>query len=93
MLALAVIKAVTEFFAGLEKRHEFFSHRHGRARARIAALPGCAMLNGERTEAAQLNTITARERIDNLIEDHVHDPLDIAMIKMRMRGCDLLHQF
>ena len=51
------------------------------------------MLDGEGTEAAKLDPIAARERIDNLVENDIHDTLHIPMIEMWIGRGNFLHQF
>ena len=48
--------------------------------------------HGERTKPAQLHPIAASQGIHDLLKDHVDDALDVAMVKMRVRRCDLLDQ-
>src|SRR6185312_5264046 len=90
--AVELVQAIAKFLAGLEERHEFFGDRNGRARPRIAPLPRCAMLHCEGAEAAKLDTVTARQRIYDFIEDDVDDALHITMVKMRIGGRNLLHK-
>ena len=51
------------------------------------------MLDRERAEATQLHTIAARESGDDLIEDRVHNILDISLIEMRVVLGDALNKF
>lgn len=92
-LTLVLIQLIAKLFTGLEKRHEFFFHRHRSARPRIAARPCRTMLDGKRTKPAQLNAIPAHKRIHDLVKYHVHDALDVAMIQMRIGRRDLLDKF
>jgi hypothetical protein len=64
-----------------------------RAGARIAAGTGRAMLHRERAETAQLDTVAARQRCHDLIEDRVHDILDIPLIEVRVVLGDTLNKF
>ena len=51
------------------------------------------MLHRKRAEAAQLDTIAARQGSDDLIENRVHDVLDIPLIKVRVVLGDTLNKF
>ena len=62
------------------------------AGARIAAGAGRAVLDRKSTKAAQLDTIPARHGGDDLAEDRVDDILHVALIEMRVRGGDALHE-
>jgi hypothetical protein len=64
-----------------------------RAGAWIAAGSGRTMLDRERTETAQFDAIAARQCGDDLIENRVHDILDIPLIEVRVVLGDALNQF
>jgi hypothetical protein len=64
-----------------------------RAGARIAAGARRAMLHRKGSEAAQLHAIAARQGGDDFTQYRVDDVLDVALIKMRILRCDLLHKF
>ena len=64
-----------------------------RAGARIAAGAGRTMLHRKCAETAQLDPVAARQRRDDLIEDRVHNVLDIPLIEMRVVLGDALNQF
>ena len=64
-----------------------------RAGARIAARARRTMLHRERAESAQLDPIAARQRSDDLIENRIHNVLDIPLIKMRVVLGDTLNKF
>src|SRR3979409_960165 len=87
------VQALAHFLAGLEERHALLVDRHMRAGARIAAGAGGAMLHRERTETAQLDPVAAGQRGDDLIENRVHDVLDIPLIEMRVVLGDTLNEF
>jgi hypothetical protein len=84
------VEPFAHFLAGLEERHALLFHRNVLPGARIAAGAGGAMLHRERAETTQLHAIAARERRDNLIEDGIHDVLDIPLIEMRVMLGDTL---
>src|ERR1700676_2493829 len=90
--ALAV-QPFAHFLAGLEDRHTLLIHRHMGAGARIAAGAGRAMLHRKRTETTQLDPIAPRQGRDDLIEDRVHNILDIPLIEVRIVLGDTLNQF
>ena len=58
----------------------------------VAADAGVALLDGEGAEAAQLHPVAIGERADHLLEDGVHDPLDVALVEVRIVVGDLLDQ-
>ena len=64
-----------------------------RAGARIAAGARRTVLDREGAEAAQLDTVAARQRGGDLVEDGVDDVLDVALIEMRVLRRDLLDEF
>src|SRR6478672_264309 len=76
------VETFAQILAGLEEGHEFFGHRYGGAGARIATLPRCPMLDRERTKTPELDPVTARQGLDDLVEDDVNDALDVAMVEM-----------
>lgn len=86
MLALGLVQTIAELFTGFKERHKFLGNRDRCAGARITALTRGAVLDCKSPKAAQLNPITARQRIDDFVEDDVDDPLDIPVVKMRIRG-------
>src|SRR5947199_9871679 len=53
------IEALAHFLAGLEERNRLLLHRDMRAGARVASGAGRAILDGEGTEAAQLDPVAA----------------------------------
>src|SRR5688572_8036792 len=65
----AAVEALAHLLAGLEERHALLVDRDMRAGARIAAGTRRPVLDRERAEAAQLDTVTARERTDDLVEN------------------------
>ena len=76
----------------LKNGTNFSSTGTGGAGARVAADARRAMLDREGAEAAQLDPIAARQRLDDLVEDDVDDALDVAMEQMRIGGGDLLDE-
>jgi hypothetical protein len=51
------------------------------------------MLDRERAEAAQLDPVAPRQRGNNLIENRIHDILDIPLVKVRVVLGDTLNEF
>ena len=64
-----------------------------RAGTRIAAGAGGTMFHRKRAEAAQLDPVATRQRGDDLIEDRVHNVLDIPLVEMRVVLGDTLNKF
>ena len=64
-----------------------------RAGARIAAGARRAMLDRKGAETAQLDPVAARQRGGDLIEDRVHDLLDVPLIEVRVLLGDALNEF
>src|SRR5262245_53029953 len=87
------VQALAQLLAGLEERDVFVLDIDRVPRARIASLPGRAMLHREGAKSAQLHPIAARKRVGDLIEHDIDDALDIAMEEMRIGGGDFLNQF
>jgi len=81
---IIAVKPLAHFLARLEERDALLIDRHMGAGTRIASGAGGAMLDRERAEAAQLDTVAARERSNDLIEDRVHDILDIPLVEVRV---------
>src|SRR5688572_20324907 len=90
---VVAVEALTHFLAGLEERHALLIDRHMGAGARIAPRAGRTMLDRERTETAQLDTVAARQGSDDLIENRVDDVLDIPLIKVRVVLGNALNEF
>jgi hypothetical protein len=51
------------------------------------------MLDRESTEAAELDTVAARQSRDDLIENRVHNVLHIPLVEMRVVLGDALNEF
>jgi hypothetical protein len=92
-IGLTGVQALTQFLAGLEKRHPFFLDEHGVACSRIAAGSRRTVLDREGTEAAQFDAISGSQRIGDFIQNGIDDILDIAVIEMWIVRSDNLHQF
>src|SRR5262245_55134704 len=86
------VEAFAHFLAGLEERHRLLLHRDVGAGARIAPGPGRTILDGERSEAAQLDAVAARHRGDDLAKNGIDDVLDVALVEMRVLRGDALHE-
>jgi len=59
----------------------------------IPAGAGRAMLHREGTETTQLDPVAARERRDDLVEDRVHDILNIPLVEVRVVLGNTLNEF
>src|SRR5258708_20142945 len=57
---VVAVQALAHFLARLEKRDALLIDRHMRAGARIAAVPGGAMLHRQRTESPRPNPVAPR---------------------------------
>src|ERR1700682_2852369 len=90
---VAAVQPLAHFLAGLEERDALLVDRHMRAGARIAAGAGGTMLHREGAESTQLDPVAARQRGDDLIENRVHNVLDIPLVKMRVVLGDALNKF
>src|SRR5437762_13263412 len=90
---VVAVQALAHFLARLEKRDALLIDRHMRAGARIAAGAGGTMLHRKRTESTQLDPVAARQRGDDLIENRVHNVLDIPLVEMRVVLGDALTKF
>ena len=51
------------------------------------------MLDRERAKTAQLDAVAARQRSHDLIENRIHDVLDIPLVEMRVVLGDTLNEF
>src|SRR5258707_9133465 len=90
---VVAIQTLAHFLARLEKRDALLIDRHMRAGARIAAGAGGAMLHRKRTESAELDPVASRQGGDDLIENRVHNILDIPLVEMRVVLGDALNKF
>src|SRR6478736_2732757 len=91
--AVLAVQPLAHFLAGLEERNALLVDRNMGAGARIAACARGAMLDRESAEPSQFDTVAARERCDNLIEDRVHNVLHIPLVKVRVVLGDALNKF
>src|SRR5712671_366180 len=89
---VVAIEPFAHFLAGLEERHALLIDRHMGAGARIAPRARRTMLDRESAKAAQLDAVAARQRSDDLIENRVHDVLDIPLIEVRVVLGDALNK-
>src|SRR6185295_2189643 len=81
---MVAVQPFPHLLARLEERDAFLVDRHVGAGARIAPGPRGAVLDGERAETTQLHPVAARQRRHDLIEDRVHNVLDIPLVEMRV---------
>src|SRR6478672_7523428 len=90
---VAPVQPFTHFLARLEERDALLIDRHMRAGARIAAGTGGTMFHRKGAEAAQFDPVAACQRGDDLVEDRVHNVLDVPLIEMRVVLGDTLDEF
>ena len=90
MLSRDVVLISGRMFTGRDAVHShLMKHEppvdlNGGAGAGVAAGARAAAFHRERAEAAQLDAIAAGERVGDLVEDGGDDPLDVAVIEMRV---------
>src|SRR3954451_4592361 len=87
-----LVQAVPELLAGLEERDVLLGNLDAVAGARVAPDPCIAPLDRKRAEAAQLDTVAARQGAGDLVEDRGDDGLDIALVEMRVCRRKLLNK-
>lgn len=60
-----------------------------------AGIPACsrgAVFYGERTETSQFDTLSARERRNNLIENYANNKFDIPLKQVRILSCNFFNK-
>src|SRR4029453_18567765 len=87
------VQAFAHFLAGLEERHALLVDRHMGAGAWIAPRTGRTVLDRERAETAQFDAVAARQGGDDLVENRVHDILDIPLVEVRVVLGNALNEF
>jgi hypothetical protein len=92
-IRMIAIQPLAHFLAGLEERNALLVDGHMCASARITPGAGRSVLYRESAEAAQLDAITARERRYDLLENRIHNVLDIPLVQMRVVLGDTLNKF
>jgi hypothetical protein len=90
---MIAVQPLTHFLAGLEERHALLIDGDMGAGTRIATGACGAMLDREGAEAAQLDAVTARECRYDLLENRIHNVLDIPLVQMRVVLGDTLNKF
>ena len=90
---MVAVQPLAHFLARLEERDALLIDGHMGAGARIATGTRGTVLHGEGTKAAQLDPIAARERGYDLLENRIHNVLDIPLVKMRVVLGDTLNKF
>mmetsp|Transcript_18127 Transcript_18127/g.28118 ORF Transcript_18127/g.28118 Transcript_18127/m.28118 type:complete len:319 (+) Transcript_18127:4325-5281(+) len=86
------VQSIPKQLTGLKERYVLFFDFDCFTGAGVASSAGITLLHREGTKAAQLDPVAPRHGIGDLVENRVHDPLHIALIKMRIFVCDLLDQ-
>ncbi len=87
------IKALTKFFAGLEKRRNLLVNCYVFAGAWIATHACIALFDRKSAKATQFNPVATRQGTRNLVKNRVDDLLDITLIDMRITVANLFYQF
>ena len=90
---VVAVQPLTHFLAGLEERDALLIDRHMGAGARVAAGTGRTVLDRESPETAELDTVAARQRSYDLIENRIHNVLHIPLVKVRVVLGDALNEF
>src|SRR5689334_6969424 len=87
------VHALPQFLSGLEEGNRFLLHRNRLAGARVASGAGVAMLDGERAESTQLDTLPTGEGVGDFLENRRHDRFHILATQMRIGHRQLRDQF
>ena len=90
---MIAVEPLAHFLAGLEERNALLIDGDMSAGARIAAGARGAMLDREGTETTQFDAVTARECCYDLLENRIHNVLDIPLVQMRVVLGDTLNKF
>ncbi|AOX19639.1 hypothetical protein A0U90_04350 [Kozakia baliensis] len=80
---------LSQFLAGLEKRHCFFIDGDGRTRARIAPYTCISLFDDKGAEPSQFDSVTACESRADFVENSLHNKFDISPQQMRVSGSQL----
>src|SRR5262249_965055 len=91
--ALAAVQALAQLLAGLEEGDDLARDLDLVAGARVAAGARIAGFDRKGAEAAQLDPVAPCQRGRNFLEYRRHDPLDVAMIKVRVQFSDPKDEF
>jgi hypothetical protein len=87
------VQSIPEQLASLKKWDTFFFDLNGFPCPGIAANAGVPFLDGKRAKPAQFDPVAPRHGICDFFKNGIHDPLDIALIEMRVFVGDFLNQF
>src|SRR5512134_1912915 len=79
-----VVQPLPQLLAGLEEGDGLLGNLDRGAGAWVATQPGGAMLDRKRAKSTQFHAVAARQCVGDLVEDRRHDPLDVALIEMRI---------
>src|SRR5262245_53984047 len=90
---MVAVQPLAHFLAGLEERNALLIDRDVGPGARIAPGARGTMLYREGAEAAQLDAVAACECRYDLLENRIHNVLDIPLVKMRVVLGDALNKF
>src|SRR4051812_38399635 len=72
------IHSLPQVFPDLEERKPLLGDVYRLAGSRVPALVGLVLANGEAAEAADLDTLSAFQRLHHRVEDRVDDSLRLA---------------
>ena len=90
---IIAVQPLAHFLAGLEERHALLVDRDMGAGPRVAARPRWTMLDREGAKTTQFDPVAARERSHDLVEDRVHDVLDVPLVEVRVVLGNALNEF
>jgi hypothetical protein len=90
---LSRIQAGLHILSCLEKRHPLFLHKHGLAVHRVSAQSRRPMPDGKDPEAAKLDSAALLHGLGNFLKNSINDPLDVAVIEMRVSRRDKVDEF
>jgi hypothetical protein len=86
------IKPLPHFLASFKHGYNFFGDWHMLARAWIASDAGIALLHRKCTKPADLNPVTACERLRDLVENGVHHILGVPLVQLWILIGNFLNQ-
>ena len=70
-----------------------FLDRDTFARSRVATHAGVTLLHGKCAETPEFDPIAARHGFNDFVKDRRYDPLNIALVQVRVFIGNLLYQF
>src|SRR6266850_8472113 len=82
----SAVDEFSESLSYLEERHALLRDVHARPGLGIAALPGIAVTDPEASEASQLDLVSLRQGVGNVVEDGVDDRFRLFLGQARDLG-------